>query len=59
MENVHVFQELFQPFVLAAASTSDSELPLFRGRLANESAIYVCKNQSCKLPVYRVEDIRI
>jgi uncharacterized protein YyaL (SSP411 family) len=53
------FQEWFQPFMLVAASTSDSELPLFRNRLAKESAIYVCKNQSCELPVYRVEDICI
>jgi uncharacterized protein YyaL (SSP411 family) len=55
----HTFQERLQPFVLVAASTTDSELPLFRGRPANESAIYVCKNQSCELPVYRAEDIRI
>jgi len=59
IDDSHTFQKQFHPFVLVAASTFDSELPLFRHRPANESAIYVCKNQSCELPVYRVEDIRI
>jgi uncharacterized protein YyaL (SSP411 family) len=57
--NVMNFQETLQPFVLVAASTSESELPLFQGREGKTSAIYVCRNRSCELPVYRVEDIRI
>jgi uncharacterized protein YyaL (SSP411 family) len=54
-----IFQQKLRPFVLVAASTSESELPLFQGRQGNTSAIYVCRNHSCDLPIYRVEDISI
>ena len=53
------FQEKLQPFVLVAASTVESELPLFQGRGGEHSAIYVCRNRSCDLPIYRVEDIQL
>jgi uncharacterized protein YyaL (SSP411 family) len=59
VDNAISYQEKLRPFVLVAASTSESELPLFQGRQGDNSAIYVCRNQSCDLPVYRVEDIRI
>jgi uncharacterized protein YyaL (SSP411 family) len=59
LENVRKFQEVFRPFILIAASTSDSELPLFRERGGDNSPIYVCRNQSCDIPVYTIEDIRI
>lgn len=57
--NASKYQEYHHPFVLIAASTSESELPLFQGRSGVGSPIYVCKNRSCDMPVYRVEDIRI
>jgi uncharacterized protein YyaL (SSP411 family) len=53
------FQEKLKPFVLVAASTVESELPLFQGRVGEHSAIYVCRNRSCDLPIYRVEDIQL
>jgi len=58
-QNRMKFHEKLSPFALVAASTSDSELPLFKGRIAANSPIYVCRNRTCDLPVYRVEDIRI
>jgi len=59
LNNSMIFQEKLYPFVLVAASTTDSELPLFQGRVAESSAIYVCKNQSCGMPVFSTNDIRI
>ncbi|MFM2202074.1 MAG: hypothetical protein RL040_1274 [Bacteroidota bacterium] len=59
LNNSKTFQEKLHPFVLVSASTTDSELPLFRGRGGESSAIYVCKNQSCGMPVYSTDDIRI
>jgi uncharacterized protein YyaL (SSP411 family) len=57
--NCAEFQKKLNPFVLVAASTLESELPLFQGRAGNKSAIYVCRNRSCNLPIYRVEDIQL
>jgi uncharacterized protein YyaL (SSP411 family) len=53
------FHEKFNPFVLSAASTVSSELPLFNLRGGDDSPIYVCRNQSCEMPVYRIEDVII
>jgi uncharacterized protein YyaL (SSP411 family) len=58
-ENLNKFHQRLYPFVLIAASTSDSELPLLKGRFATDSPIYVCRNRACDVPVYRLEDIRI
>jgi uncharacterized protein YyaL (SSP411 family) len=57
--NARRFHEKLNPFVLSAASTTTSELPLFNLRGGDDSPIYVCRNQSCDLPVYRVEDVLI
>jgi uncharacterized protein YyaL (SSP411 family) len=57
--NAQVFHEKLNPFVLSAASTASSELPLFNLRGGDDSPIYVCRNQSCDVPVYRVEDVII
>ena len=53
------FHAKFNPFVLSAASTVSSELPLFNLRGGDDSPIYVCRNQSCEMPVYRIEDVII
>jgi uncharacterized protein YyaL (SSP411 family) len=57
--NSRVFHEKLNPFVLSAASTATSELPLFNLRGGDNSPIYVCRNQSCDWPVYRTEDVII
>jgi uncharacterized protein YyaL (SSP411 family) len=57
--NSTIFHENFNPFVLSAASTVSSELPLFNLRGGDDSPIYVCRNQSCEMPVYRIEDVMI
>jgi uncharacterized protein YyaL (SSP411 family) len=57
--NSTIFHEKFYPFVLSAASTVSSELPLFNLRGGDDSPIYVCRNQSCEMPVYRIEDVMI
>ena len=56
---LHRWLEDFQPPVTIAASTSDSELPLFKGRYASQTAAYVCRNKTCAQPVFRAEDVRI
>jgi uncharacterized protein YyaL (SSP411 family) len=53
------FNETMRPFVLTAASTKNSELTLFKSRGGVDSPIYVCRNRSCDVPVYRVEDIKL
>jgi uncharacterized protein YyaL (SSP411 family) len=59
LSNAQVFHEKLNPFVLSAASTGNSELPLFNSRGGDDSPIYVCRNQSCDLPVYHIEDVII
>ncbi len=48
-------KELFQnhlPNTLQVASVTESDLPLFKGRyLEDDTYIFVCQNQTCKLPV--------
>lgn len=42
---------------LLVGSTSDSELPLFKGRYSDDDTlIYVCQNTTCKLPVETVDE---
>ncbi len=49
--------EHYFPGVLMAGSTSGSKLPLVRGRYVDgKTFIYVCKNNSCKLPVETVPE---
>jgi uncharacterized protein YyaL (SSP411 family) len=44
------------PHVLVAASTIESELPLFSHRFGTNSAIYVCAGKVCFAPVTELED---
>lgn len=42
---------------LVVGSTSNSELPLFKGRYSDDDTlIYVCQNTTCKLPVETVKE---
>jgi hypothetical protein len=59
VENSRAFHEKLHPFVLTAASTGESELPLFKARNSKDSLIYVCRNYACGKPLTRVEDILI
>ena len=59
IENSRTYHEKLHPFVMTAASTCESELPLFKARNSTESLIYVCRNYTCGKPLHRVEDILI
>lgn len=52
-------QEKYTPFVTYAASTTQSELPLLQGRFREQTAIYVCRNKTCNLPVFRPDEVKI
>jgi uncharacterized protein YyaL (SSP411 family) len=47
--------------LLAVSRDGRSDLPLFEGRTADdgETAAFVCRNSVCKLPVTRLEDLRL
>ncbi len=49
-------QQNFIPSSLFAASTTESELPLFRHRFSAKSAIYVCTGKTCHAPVENEDD---
>ncbi len=56
-ELANQFNKRFYPNVLAVYSTYDSELPLFKYRFVDsETYIYVCKDNTCKLPVKTMEE---
>lgn len=59
LENSRLFNQKLNPFVLSAASTKDSELPMLRGRYNLNSPIYVCRNHTCDVPVYHPHDILV
>jgi uncharacterized protein YyaL (SSP411 family) len=47
----------YLPNTLCAFSTSESELPLFKGRYSDaETRIFVCVNNTCRLPVNTAEE---
>ncbi|WP_339916752.1 thioredoxin domain-containing protein [Yeosuana marina] len=49
--------KFYIPNKLIAGSTSENNLPLLENRfIPNETFIYVCVNNTCKLPVSNVED---
>lgn len=49
-------QREYLPNALIVQSTSDSDLPLFKGRFTEgDTFIYVCRNNTCKLPVRSTE----
>lgn len=41
----------YTPQIVVAASTTESELPLLKGKFGRESAIYVCEGKTCFPPV--------
>jgi uncharacterized protein YyaL (SSP411 family) len=51
------FTKTFQPNLMLAGSTSESDLPLLKYRFAHgETFIYVCQNYVCKLPVKEADE---
>ncbi|MDT8414760.1 MAG: thioredoxin domain-containing protein [Flavobacteriaceae bacterium] len=53
------FTKTFQPNLMLAGSTSESDLPLLKHRFVKgETLIYVCQNYVCKLPVKDLEEAR-
>ncbi|GAB5401700.1 MAG: thioredoxin domain-containing protein [Aureisphaera sp.] len=47
----------YLPNALVAGSTTQGDLPLLKGRyLSDRTLIYVCVNNTCKLPVTKTED---
>ena len=49
-------QKEYLPNALVVQSPTDSDLPLFKGRFADgETYIYVCRDNTCKLPVQTTE----
>jgi len=46
----------FLPNTIFAASTTESELPLFANRFGTKSAIYVCTGKTCFAPLTKMED---
>ncbi len=51
------FNEKYITNVLLVGSENESDLPLFRGRwVVNDTYIYVCQSNTCKLPVDTVEE---
>ena len=59
LDFLHRWLEDYNPAVTIAASTSESELPLLKGRYNSRTAAYVCRNKTCTPPVFRVEDVRV
>jgi len=57
IENSRIYHEKLHPFVVTAASTCESELPLFKARNSAESLIYVCRNNTCDKPLHKIEEI--
>ncbi|MFA9388774.1 MAG: thioredoxin domain-containing protein [Prolixibacteraceae bacterium] len=54
---LHELQGLHAFNVLYAMSEQESQLPIFEGRFVKgKTMIYVCENQSCKLPVSTVAE---
>jgi uncharacterized protein YyaL (SSP411 family) len=51
--------EDYHPMTTIAASTTESELPLFKGRYNSRTAAYVCRNKTCSPAVFRVEEVRL
>ena len=52
---MHSIQTGFYPNCLFAASTNESELPLFQHRIGTQSAIYVCSGKSCFPPTENIQ----
>jgi len=57
LEKIEQLHQFFLPQKLIIGSTKESNLPLLKGKYSNEkTAIFVCYNTTCKLPVTSVEE---
>jgi uncharacterized protein len=54
-EEVSAFMRQYLPQTSLAASTSESELPIFKDRFHDQTTIYVCSGRSCFPPVNNVQ----
>lgn len=46
----------FLPFAVTLGALQPSDIPLLKGRASASDMIYVCRNQTCQLPVHTVEE---
>ncbi len=57
MQRTQELNQHYIPNILIANSTKSGDLPLIKDRfLESETLIYVCVNNSCKLPVSSVDE---
>lgn len=57
-EKVREIEDKFLPDLIIAGSLSPSSLPLLEGRFQDmKTLIYACRNNSCQLPVERVDEM--
>ncbi len=48
-----------QNVIFTAISENESEIPIFKNRfIENRTAIYICKNHICKLPVFTIAEAK-
>lgn len=53
-------QKKFRPDILIAVSEKESSLPVFKDRFVNgKTAIYVCRDHTCSMPVFSVEEAEL
>lgn len=58
-EFIRQMQDSYQPNILWAFSTSESEMPILKDRLVKDKTlIYVCEKGICKLPVHSPGDAK-
>ena len=58
-EAVQLRQELHRhyiPFSITVGATDTSNLELLKGRAVDTNTIFVCRNQTCQLPVHTVQE---
>jgi len=56
---LHEIQSEYLPHVVVAATTRESNLPLFKGRYQKEKThIFVCRDNACLLPVEELNDAK-
>ena len=56
-EKLSEINKKYLPHIMLAGSTSDKEKPLLKLRyIEEETLIYVCVNNACKLPVTEIND---
>ncbi len=53
-------EKKFPSGIIIAASKKESDLPVFKDRFVKgETAMYVCRNHTCKLPVFSVKEAEL